>query len=61
MKSLSVWEGWMKELRSSLLSEYFQVTQWIQSEYDTLVSFHFLDIWLILCRPFYNSSTCFAP
>lgn len=44
MKSLSVWEGWMKELRSSLLSEYFQVTPWIQSEYDTLVSFHFLDI-----------------
>lgn len=50
MKSLSVWEGWMKELRSSLLSEYFQVTQWIQSEYDTLVSFHFLDIWLIFVQ-----------
>lgn len=46
MKSLSVWEGWMKELRSSLLSEYFQVKKWKQSEYGLLVSFQFLDNWL---------------
>lgn len=51
MKSLSVWEGWMKELKSSLLSEFFQVTQRIQSEYDTLVSFQFLDTLLLACRP----------
>lgn len=41
MKSLSVWGGWMKELKSSLQSEYFLVIQWIQCEYGTLPSLIF--------------------
>lgn len=45
----------MKELKSSLQSEYFLVIQWIQCEYGTLASFHFLDIWFICCRP----SSCY--
>lgn len=41
----------MKELKSSLQSEYFLVIQWIQCEYGISASFHFLDIWFICCRP----------